>query len=120
MGTFRGQAALAALSGVGIALLALGLASLGLALAWRRISWFLAAVGIPGAVAGLAGASVWTTHDLSYRWWLAAAPIAAAGIFAVRRQGIMQTALAAITSGVVAVTFFFLGAGVLFLYAYRD
>src|SRR3989442_6971546 len=104
---------------IGVVFLALALASLALGFALRRTSWSLAAVAIPGAAAGFVGAVVWETNDLSFRWLLVVAPVAAVLIFAARREGTLQAAVAAVTSGVVAVAFFLLGSGVMFLYGYH-
>jgi hypothetical protein len=113
-----GLQTLAALGQGGVAALFLGLGvgALALGLALRKETRFLAAVAIPGAASGLVGAVVVQSADLSLRWLLIFAPVAAALLFAARREGIVQTALATVTSGVVAAAFYVLGAVVIFFY----
>jgi hypothetical protein len=104
----------------GVVFLAGGLVAIALGVVLRDTSWFVAAIAIPGAAAGLVGAVVWATGDLSLRWLLIFAPLAAATVFVSRREGTAQAAAAALTSAVVAVAFFLLGAGVAFLSGYSD
>lgn len=105
---------------VGVVFLSFGLVALILAILLRQASWFLAAVAIPGAAAGLAGAIVWATGDLSLRWLLIVGPLATGAIFASRREGFVQTAVALVTTAAVAATFFFIGAIAAFLHFYKD
>jgi hypothetical protein len=51
---------------LGPVFLGLGVAALALGIALHESSWFLAAVSIPGSAAGLVGAIVWATGDVSY------------------------------------------------------
>jgi hypothetical protein len=97
----------------------LGAVATALGFALRNSSWFIAAVAIPGAAAGFVGAAVWASGDLSLRWLLLSAPLAAAAVFAIRREGIAQASVAAVMSAVIAAAFFLLGAGVTFLAGYR-
>ena len=123
MQTLVGSPVMLALLGrdaLGVVFLACASVAIGLGVLLREASWFLAAVAIPGAAAGLVGALVWATGDLSFRWLLASAPLAAGGIFSLRREGIAQGAAAAVTSAVVAAAFFLLGAVVAFLSFYND
>jgi len=104
---------------VGAVFLAFGLGAMVLAILLRRASWFLAAVAIPGAAAGLVGTTVWATEDISLRWLLIVGPVATGAIFASRREGRTQTAAAVVTAAAVAATFFFVGGIAAFLHGYK-
>lgn len=104
---------------LGPVFLGLGVAALALGVALHKSSWFLAAVSIPGSVAGLVGAIVWATGDVWYRWLLIVAPLAAGAIFISRRGGLAQASVAMITAGSVAATFFLIGAFAAFVYAFQ-
>jgi hypothetical protein len=104
---------------LGPVFLGLGLGALALGVALRESSWFLAAVSIPGSAAGLVGAIVWRTENISYRWLLIVAPLAAGAIFVSRRGGLAQACMAMITAGTVAATFFVIGAFAAFLYGFQ-
>jgi hypothetical protein len=103
----------------GVVFLALGLAALALAVVLRESSWFLAAVAVPGATAGLVGAAVWSTGELSLRWLLLVAPLTSGAIFIARREGGVQTLNAIVTSTVVSCTFFLGGGFAAFLYEFQ-
>ena len=105
---------------VGPLFLAFGLGAIVLGILLRQASWFLAAVAIPGAAAGLVGTTVWATEEFSLRWLLIVGPLTTVAIFASRREGLVQTAAAVVATAAVTATFFFIGAIAAFLHFYKD